>query len=196
MPVEARATMGDAVTPSDNGQREPVRDAKRSVNFKSLARLTLEDPLTGLVNQLLLHDRLGQALMRSKRRGDRVAVFFIDLNGFQAVNDEHGFEVGNAVLLEVARRLGAMTRSEDTLSRVGGDEFVAVLSIESEQSLGTVSQRVESIFDEPIDAGGTLITMSASVGVVLGDGTESAEAMLVAADEMMSKVKEAQRPSQ
>jgi len=100
------------------------------VNFKRLSELTLEDPLTGLVNQLLLHDRLSQALMRSKRRGDRVAVFYINLNDFSSINEAHGFEVGNAVLCVVARRLSAMIRTEDTLSRVGGDEFVAVLSIE------------------------------------------------------------------
>jgi diguanylate cyclase (GGDEF)-like protein len=183
------------VTPNDDGQRSPAGAAKRAVNFKSLARLTLEDPLTGLVNQLLLHDRLGQALTRSRRRGDRVAVFFIDLDGFGAVNEAHGFEVGNAVLCEVARRLGAMTRSEDTLSRVGGDEFVAVLSIEdNDEALATVTKRVESTFTEPVIVDGITVTMSASIGVVLGDGTETAEAMLTKADEKMTTVKEGQSP--
>jgi diguanylate cyclase (GGDEF)-like protein len=87
-----------------------------------------------------------------------------------------------------------MTRSEDTLSRVGGDEFVVVLSIESEQALGTVTKRVESTFDEPVSVDGTVVAISASVGVVLGDGTESAEAMLSGADEAMSAVKQGQRP--
>jgi diguanylate cyclase (GGDEF)-like protein len=164
------------------------------VNFKRLSELTLEDPLTGLVNQLLLHDRLSQALMRSKRRGDRVAVFYINLNDFSSINEAHGFEVGNAVLCVVARRLSAMIRTEDTLSRVGGDEFVAVLSIENELALGPLTKRVHSTFEEPIDVDGLSITMSASIGIVLGDGTETAEAMLTEADEAMFLEKQGKRP--
>src|ERR1022692_1065007 len=97
----------DGVTSHDMSDKGSVSDPKRSGKFKRLARLTLEDPFTGLVNQLLLHDRLGQALMRSKRSGDRVAVFYIDLNHFQDINEEHGFEAGNAVLSVVVQRLKA-----------------------------------------------------------------------------------------
>lgn len=181
------------MTPSNEAHQKPAADAKRAPNFKLLARLTLEDPLTGLVNQLLLHDRLAQALTRSKRRGDRVAVFFIDLNNFQAINEEHGFEVGNAVIREVARRLGAMIRLEDTLSRVGGDEFVAVLSIINDEALGPLVQRVRSTFDEAIDVDGLTVATTASIGTVLGDGTETAESMLAEAGEAMHADKHGRR---
>jgi diguanylate cyclase len=170
------------------------KDTKRSANFKQLARLTLEDPFTGLVNQLLLHDRLGQALMRSKRSGDRVAVFYIDLNYFQDINDEHGFEAANAVLSVVVQRLKAIIRTEDTLSRVGANEFVAVLSIESELSLDPLSKRMQSVFDEPIEVEGISITASAAIGIALGGATDSAEEVLAQADAAMTAQKHQKRP--
>jgi diguanylate cyclase len=181
---------GNGATPKASDGPGSAGGGKRTGRFKLLARLTLEDPQTGLVNQLLLHDRLAQALTRSKRHGDRVAVFYIDLNYFQGVNEEYGFEAGNAVLCVVARRLAAIIRSEDTLSRVGGNEFVAVLSIQDEQSLGLLSTRFQSVFDEPFDIEGTAVPVTASFGIVVAHGNESAEEVLAQADEAMGREKE------
>ncbi|MGP0029827.1 MAG: GGDEF domain-containing protein [Acidimicrobiales bacterium] len=176
------------------GEPMVAREATQAGNFKLLARLTLEDPLTGLVNQLLLHDRLAQALTRSVRRGDRVAVFYIDLNYFGDINDQHGFEAGNSVLREVARRLKAIIRSEDTLSRVGGNEFVAVMSIANAEALGPLTKRVQSVFDQPIEIDGTAITTSACFAIVLGEGADSAEDLLAKADQAMYVEKNEKRP--
>jgi diguanylate cyclase (GGDEF)-like protein len=181
---------GNGTTPKPPAGQDGPNAAKRTGRFKLLARLTLEDPQTGLVNQLLLHDRLAQALTRSKRHGDRVAVFYIDLNYFQGVNEKFGFEAGNAVLCVVARRLTAIIRSEDTLSRVGGNEFVAVLTIQDKQSLGLLTKRFQSVFDEPFDIEGTAVPVTASFGIVLSDGSETAEEVLAQADEAMGREKE------
>src|ERR1039457_4352860 len=183
----------NGVTPPDGGLRAAAGDGRRTGRFKLLTRLTLEDPQTGLVNQLLLHDRLAQALARSKRRGDRVAVFYIDLDQFQGVNEQHGFDAGNAVVRVAAQRLSAIIRSEDTLSRVGGDEFVAVLSIKDEQSLALLTRRFQSVFDEPFDIEGTAVSVSACFGIVVGGGTDTAEDLLAKADEAMSVAKD-ERP--
>jgi diguanylate cyclase (GGDEF)-like protein len=181
---------GNGTTPKPPESQDGANAGKRTGRFKLLARLTLEDPQTGLVNQLLLHDRLAQALTRSKRHGDRVAVFYIDLNYFQGVNEKFGFEAGNAVLCVVARRLTAIIRSEDTLSRVGGNEFVAVLTIQDKQSLGLLTKRFQSVFDEPFDIEGTAVPVTASFGIVLSDGSETAEVVLAQADEAMGREKE------
>jgi diguanylate cyclase (GGDEF)-like protein len=183
----------NGVTPPDGGLRAAAGDGRRTGRFKLLTRLTLEDPQTGLVNQLLLHDRLAQALTRSKRRGDRVAVFYIDLDEFQGVNERHGFEAGNAVVRVVAQRLAAVIRAEDTLSRVGGDEFVAVLSIQDEQALGLLTRRFQTVFDEPINIEGTAVPVSACFGIVMGEGADTAEDVLAKADEAMTLAKD-QRP--
>jgi diguanylate cyclase (GGDEF)-like protein len=184
---------GNGVIPPDGGLRAPASNGKRTGRFKLLTRLTLEDPQTGLANQLLLHDRLAQALARSKRRGDRVAVFYIDLDQFERVNEQYGFEAGNAVVRLAAQRLSAIIRSEDTLSRVGGAEFVAVLSIKDEQSLALLTRRFQSVFDEPFDIEGTAVSVSACFGIVLGGGTDTAEDLLAKADEAMSVAKD-ERP--
>jgi diguanylate cyclase (GGDEF)-like protein len=182
--------MTDGGAPFPDGVDPDVgNDAKPSGKFKLLARLTLEDPFTGLVNQLLLHDRLGQALMRSKRSGDRVAVFYIEMNYFHDFDEQLGIEAGNAVLSVVVRRLKAIIRSEDTLSRVGGEEFVAVLSLENEKALAPVTKRMRSVFDEPIDIEGLSIMASADFGIVLGDDTDSAEEVLAKADVALATAK-------
>jgi diguanylate cyclase (GGDEF)-like protein len=83
--------------------------------------------LTGLPNRVLLADRLHQGMMQTQRRGQRLTVAFLDLDGFKAVNDQHGHEAGDQLLMTVAGRMKQALREGDTLARLGGDEFVAVL---------------------------------------------------------------------
>lgn len=86
------------------------------------------DALTGLPNRLVLFDRLFQASAETKRRGRRLAILFIDLNGFKQVNDTRGHAVGDEVLKQAAQCLVASTRATDTVSRYGGDEFLVLLT--------------------------------------------------------------------
>ncbi len=104
----------------DITQRKQMEDQVRQLAF--------HDPLTGLPNRRLLLDRLGQAMSASKRSGRYAAVLFLDLDNFKPLNDAHGHEAGDLLLIEVARRLSACVREIDTIARFGGDEFVVMLS--------------------------------------------------------------------
>jgi PleD family two-component response regulator len=94
---------------------------------EKLAYLAQYDPLTGLANRALYHDRLEQALARAARSGDMIALMFVDLDRFKAVNDTLGHSGGDALLQEVARRIEGRVRDSDTVARLGGDEFAIIL---------------------------------------------------------------------
>jgi diguanylate cyclase (GGDEF)-like protein len=92
-----------------------------------LERFAHFDALTELPNRVLLADRLQQAMSQALRRSQQLAVVYLDLDGFKAINDHHGHQAGDAVLMAVAQRMKQVLREGDTLARIGGDEFVAVL---------------------------------------------------------------------
>ncbi|MEI2420508.1 diguanylate cyclase, partial [Arthrospira platensis SPKY2] len=97
-------------------------------NERRLENIAHFDTLTGLPNRVLFADRLRQAMANAKRRASRLGIAFIDLDGFKAVNDEHGHDVGDELLRKVADNMRSALRESDTLARLGGDEFAAVLS--------------------------------------------------------------------
>jgi diguanylate cyclase (GGDEF)-like protein len=177
------------------GAHDRVADDTPEADFTFLSRLTHEDPATGLVNRLLLHDRLSQALLRCRRSGHRVAVVHIDAHSFEAINEEHGFDAAAAVLGAVVGRLKAVIRAQDTLSRVGADQFVAVLSIDRAQDLAPVTERLRSVFDQPIDVRGTPIMASARLGTVLGAASDTAEDLLARADQARSVAEPGKHPA-
>ncbi|MEJ6000957.1 EAL domain-containing protein [Paucibacter soli] len=157
-----------------------------------LHRIAYFDALTGLPNRRLLADRLGQALLRADREGQLCAVCYLDLDGFKPVNDRLGHGVGDQLLLQVAKQLTHSLRGGDTLARMGGDEFVLVLGdLEHLQDCCLVLQRLLEAVSQPIQVGGELVRISASVGVTLypvdaGDG----DTLLRHADQAMYKAKE------
>jgi len=114
-----------------------------------LAELAFHDDLTGLPNRGLLQDRVRMALIRAQRLGLRPLILFTDLVGFKAVNDRHGHEAGDLVLIETARRLSAAVREGDTCGRWGGDEFVALLPaagpLDAERAVERLETAVASI---------------------------------------------------
>ena len=140
----------------------------------------VHDPLTGLANRTLLHDRLQHALARSERERGATAVLFIDLDNFKQVNDRYGHAAGDAVLIGVARRLQSAVRPGDTVARLGGDEFVAVCEDIDEEAAMAVGHRLQEAIRPPLSAGGAEHQMSASIGIAIG-GVEP-EALLGDAD--------------
>jgi diguanylate cyclase (GGDEF)-like protein/PAS domain S-box-containing protein len=145
-----------------------------------IADLATRDPLTGLPNRLLLADRLAQAITAAQREGVMLAVMFIDLDHFKAVNDTLGHEVGDQLLKEVAGRIGSVLRKGDTLARLGGDEFVVVLErLKRAEDAAAVAQKIIAGVAQDVLLAGQTVRTAASVGVAIypGDGLDPSTLM-------------------
>jgi diguanylate cyclase (GGDEF)-like protein/PAS domain S-box-containing protein len=171
-------------------QMQDITERKRAQ--AELAHQALHDPLTGLPNRLLFTDRLEVALARLARRGGAVAVLFLDLDRFKLINDSHGHEVGDQVLMEMASRLGGILRPSDTLSRFGGDEFTILCDdLSSEEDASQVAERIAEALAAPFPLADREVFLSASIGIALGrDRAMSAGALLRDADAAMYGAKE------
>jgi diguanylate cyclase (GGDEF)-like protein/PAS domain S-box-containing protein len=162
---------------------------------EQLQRQAFHDALTGLPSRKLFMDRLGRALERTRRRrGLKVAVLFMDLDGFKNVNDSLGHETGDLLLTVVAQRLERILRPEDTLARFGGDEFVVLLEeVEGPEEAVLVAERIGEELGRPFVLEGRGLFASASVGIGLGDArTKTPEYLLRDADTAMYRAKEEQ----
>lgn len=131
--------------------------------------LATHDTLTGLPNRHLLYDRVEQAIAHAERHdGVCVALLFIDLDGFKQVNDVHGHEMGDRVLVEAALRIRGALRNEDTVARQGGDEFIVALpNIAECRGAEVVAQKLLDVLAEPLSFGGVDISIRASIGIAL-----------------------------
>jgi diguanylate cyclase (GGDEF)-like protein/PAS domain S-box-containing protein len=159
----------------------------------ALAHQAMHDPVTGLANRYLLMDRLGQALLRLERTPGRVVLIFVDLDHFKSVNDSYGHEVGDEVLVELARRLSALGRRDDTVARLGGDEFVVLCeNVQSDDDVREIAGRMVRALAAPLGVGaGLQVRLSASVGIaVTGDASARAADLLRDADRAMYRVKQ------
>jgi diguanylate cyclase (GGDEF)-like protein/PAS domain S-box-containing protein len=156
-----------------------------------LERQALHDPLTRLPNRLLLMDRTRQALARLHRSHGVVALLFIDLDRFKAVNDNFGHEIGDRLLISVSERLAEMMRDSDTVARLGGDEFVILAEdIEKDSEALALAERVVQTLEDPFLVGSSEVSMPASVGVsVSHDPGADPESMLREADVAMYRAK-------
>ena len=150
------------------------------------------DSLTDLPNRQLFMDRLGQALRRSKRWHKRVAVLFMDLDGFKLVNDSLGHEAGDALLTLVAQRLRRCLRPEDTLARFGGDEFVMLIeALDDPAQAVRVAERIMEELRRPVIMEGRDLYVIASIGISLGGArTHDADGLLREADTAMYRAKD------
>jgi diguanylate cyclase (GGDEF)-like protein len=128
----------------------------------------VHDPLTGLANRTLLRDRLEQALARSRRKGGASGLLFVDLDNFKLVNDEYGHPTGDAVLVELGKRLQKAVRPSDTVARLGGDEFVVVCEELDEQTAVALGRRLHQALEQPLVIEGIEHRLSASIGIALG----------------------------
>jgi diguanylate cyclase (GGDEF)-like protein/PAS domain S-box-containing protein len=164
---------------------------------KQIAYSAQHDFLTGLPNRMLLNDRIGQAIALSRRRMSKVAVLFLDLDGFKYINDSLGHPVGDKLLKSIAKRLTSCVRGSDTVSRQGGDEFVVLLSeLHNLEDAAISARRMLKAVAEAhsIDQHDLHVTMSIGVSVYPNDG-EDAEALIKNADTAMYQAKENGRQS-
>jgi diguanylate cyclase (GGDEF)-like protein/PAS domain S-box-containing protein len=156
-----------------------------------LERQALHDPLTSLPNRLLLMDRARQALSRLHRSEGVVAMLFVDLDKFKAVNDNLGHDVGDRLLLAVSERLAELMRDSDTVARLGGDEFVILVEdIESDAEALALAERVLHALEEPFPLGSAEVAVLASVGIAVSQHPDTdPETMLREADVAMYRAK-------
>ena len=176
---------------------EATAAADRSVAEARVRYLAHHDPLTGLPNRALLEQRLERAAAQTGRAGSSMALLCIDLDGFKAVNDSYGHAAGDMLLREAARRLLRTVRETDTVARVGGDEFIVVLSPESLTSdlVECVARRIIDTLADFYDVGeGRQAVVTASVGISLfPDDGISFDGLLGNADMAMYRVKQSGR---
>lgn len=162
------------------------------VHQEQLEHMAHFDALTSLPNRLLLSDRLRQALIQSLRRERSMAVVYLDLDGFKEVNDRRGHEVGDELLIAVSTRMKDALREGDTLARMGGDEFVALLvDLEHSGDYEPVLSRLLQAASTPIQIGDNILSVSASIGVSISprDGIEP-DKLIRQADQAMYQAKQ------
>lgn len=133
-----------------------------------LTKLATHDALTGLPNRQLLSDRLAQALAVARRDRTHLALMFIDLDEFKPVNDSYGHAIGDELLIRVAGRIHACIRESDTVSRIGGDEFIVLLpTVEEAHGVRDVAEKIRASLSQPFELAGLSLRISSSIGVAL-----------------------------
>ncbi|MCH9673173.1 MAG: EAL domain-containing protein [Gammaproteobacteria bacterium] len=160
-----------------------------------LEHLAHHDPLTGFPNRLLFNDRLNVALRHAQRRSKKLAVLFMDIDRFKFINDSVGHQIGDELLCEVARRIRAAVREEDTVSRLGGDEFTVILeNLENPADLATISRKISMAVAQPIHLRGHELFVTVSIGVCsYPANATTAEDMMKFADDAMYRAKDSGR---
>ena len=153
--------------------------------------LAYHDATTGLANRTLFNDRLDQALVQAERHARSFAIMFIDLDKFKNINDTYGHDIGDKVLHTVGQRLQACVRDEDTVSRIGGDEFLCLLmEVEEEASVASIAATMVEKCAQPCEIQYLALIVKPSIGISIypRDGT-SAELLIKNADAAMYKAK-------
>lgn len=174
------------------GNQGTLREVTERKHLEALlAEQALHDPLTGLPNRRSFAEVVQRLLLQAKRSGELVAIGFVDLDGFKAINDTHGHQAGDVLLQEVAERLRAAVREGDVVARLGGDEFtVALRELQDERHTVAVAERMAAAFAAPFDLGFGTVAVGGSVGIALfpRHGADL-DALLRAADRAMYRAK-------
>jgi diguanylate cyclase (GGDEF)-like protein/PAS domain S-box-containing protein len=157
-----------------------------------LDRVAHYDPLTGTPNRRLLADRLAQAIIRTNRSNLSLAVCYLDLDGFKAVNDQHGHAAGDLLLVAVTENIKQILRAEDTIARLGGDEFVLLLAdIASPEECSQILERILQVVASPLHIAGSDVVVHASIGVSMYPQDQGdADSLLRHADQAMYHAKD------
>jgi diguanylate cyclase (GGDEF)-like protein len=184
----------------------PIRDDDGSIthfvsvkeDFTEIKRLqdrmdnlAHHDQLTGLPNRTLFYDRLKHAQAHAKRRDRGLALFYLDLDGFKAVNDSHGHELGDRLLKEVGQRLVECVRASDTVARIGGDEFTVLLpDLQARDTAGDIARLIIEALTRPFQLDGLTCSIGVSIGICFyPQDCEDFERLISCADAAMYRVK-------
>lgn len=156
-----------------------------------LERMAHHDPLTGLPNRTLFHDRLSQSIVQARRDERHVAVMFIDLDHFKEINDEYGHDIGDQLLCGAADRLFNCVRESDTIARMGGDEFTAILTdVDNPKAAMVVAKKMLAALQKPIPVGSIDVTISCSIGIsIYPNCCNMAESLINCADKALYDAK-------
>ena len=193
---EQRLPVDVSMSSTTIGGREMFTLIARDATLRKLYEDQLEhqathDPLTGLANRTLFGELLVRAAYRADRSGQPVAVLYLDLDGFKDVNDVFGHPSGDRVLSETSRRLEAVVRPGDIVARMGGDEFVVLCEHLSEPTdAEKIATRIVQAVGKPIPLATGVATVTASVGIALGEPGETAASLIGRADEAMYRMKQ------
>ncbi|WP_372882781.1 EAL domain-containing protein [Psychromonas sp.] len=178
------------------GQRDSITGTIQDITEKILSAQLIEyqasyDSLTDLPNRRYFQERLEQAIKNAHRSKQKLAVLFIDLDRFKPINDNHGHQAGDRVLIEAATRLKHMVRSSDTVARLSGDEFSIILdNISAYNHVLTLAQQIAEKMQESYQVNNIQVHLSVSIGIALyPDDADSADSLLKKADQAMYEVK-------
>jgi diguanylate cyclase (GGDEF)-like protein/PAS domain S-box-containing protein len=193
-------TVAQSISPlfNDKGELTHFLAVQQDISEKKrleeeIHYLAYHDPLTHLPNRMLFRDRVQQAITQAKRTQSKLALMFIDLDGFKAVNDMHGHNNGDSLLQQVAERMRLCVRAGDTVARLGGDEFTVLLrEIKGEGSIERVAQKLLDIAAQPYDLGSAQpASVSFSIGIsVYPEDGDNFDALLSRADHAMYEAKQ------
>lgn len=177
--------------PRTRVQVSPEQRPARTQDQQKLSYLARYDPLTGLINRFLFGDRLQSAIARAKRDEALVALMFLDLDDFKAVNDHHGHAIGDALLKQVAKRIVGSVRETDSVARIGGDEFTVILESATRlEDAGQVAAKILDAVAEPYVVGNRELRVTASIGIAMYPfDADSSQALLRDADIAMYSAK-------
>lgn len=189
-PTEVSLSQG--VLPGHRLYTLVIRDmSERIEQEQQLTHLAEHDRLTDLPNRALLNERLRAGIARADRYGRKLGVVYMDLDNFKPINDRYGHETGDCLLQAVAQRLSDTMRQSDTVSRVGGDEFIICLEhLKTEQDALAATQKIVDSLQQPFQILGQPIAVSASIGIaVYPDHGNESHALLRHADQAMYRAK-------
>jgi diguanylate cyclase (GGDEF)-like protein len=171
--------------------------AAQQDSLAHIAHIACHDALTELPNRRLLFDYLGKTLAGCKRHAQHAALMMVDLNRFREINDTHGHAAGDALLIDVGKRLKTVTRQEDMVARLGGDEFVFLASrLDADPDLARrqarqIADKLLQALHEPLTSGGTRFQLDASIGIRLIDAqTRDVSSIIRDADKAMYTAKQ------
>jgi len=188
---------GRAVRRNQAGKALRMVGVTRDITMKKevedrIWKLAHSDFLTGLPNRPLFYDHLRQAIAHAKRRSQKLALLFIDLDGFKLINDQFGHDTGDGVLQEVANRLRLNIRGEDTVARTGGDEFIVILNgIHRPEDAAVVADKIILALGEQFTTCGNTCSVGGSIGIsIFPDDSDELETLVSHADDAMYQAKE------